>query len=601
MSDRLSRPPGTSPNQPAPGTVPQAIPPHVAAAAPRPRDIAGTVARALGNLVAAGVLVYLTYFFTTFFAYRAQPPAPLSEDVRVAAKKIEELRAEDRKLLSTYGEVDPATRTLRIPVARAMELVAAESTKPAPSPSFSVAPAPTTVAVSPTAAAPKPVETVTAPARTRPDQIPAHPDPVSPAPRPEPGPETIARKPVTPAPETVAAKAAAPAPAVPAALSPAPATVAVVALPPPGAARGGFTQSQLFGFVCKSCHDADGKGGVGRKSPEPGMALIPDFTDPKWQLSRTNADLTHSMLEGKGQGMKPVKDKLELAKLQPEEMAAFIRSFSPSTMAATLGVPSPAPETKPAASAVESASTPKPAAPTPSAAVSTRPAEPKRTAPVVASASTTKPSTPEAVKPAATASTGPAERKPAAPAVATSSSPKPASPEPVKPATAATPEPEALTPEQMKLLAALASSPGATASTGSTVARPNEPTVPPETISFFMLNCLACHGPDGRGMSTARAAMPPLPDFTVKQWQLDRTNPQLKVSILDGKGTYMPTWRGKVSPELAQSLVTYIRGFGPPGLFASQAAPASEFAKSFDALQKEWDALESQMKSMSRR
>jgi mono/diheme cytochrome c family protein len=115
-----------------------------------------------------------------------------------------------------------------------------------------------------------------------------------------------------------------------------------------------------------------------------------------------------------------------------------------------------------------------------------------------------------------------------------------------------------------------------------------------------MLNCMACHGPDGRGMATARAAMPPLPDFTVKQWQLDRTNLQLKVSILDGKGTSMPFWRGKVSPELAQSLVTYVRGFGPPGLFASQAAPASEFANSFDSLQKEWDALEAQLKSLSR-
>jgi len=525
------------------------------------------IVRGLANLCAAGVLVYLTYFFTMFFAHKPPPPAPVPEEMRVAAKKIEELKAEERKLLSTYGEVDPVTKTLRIPVDRAMELVVAESAKPVPPPAFTLAPAavPATAKPGPATATPKP--------------------------------ETVAAKPATaaPKPETVAAKSAAPAPAAPAAPAPAPAATpaptpapaAVAALPPPGAARGGFTQNQLFGFVCKSCHDGDGKGGIGRKSLEPGMALIPDFTDPKWQLSRTNADLIHSMLEGKGQGMKPVKDKLELAKLQPEEMAAFIRSFSPSTVAATSGAPAPVAETKPAAPAVASA--PKPANPTPATSVS---------------APASKPATPEAVKPVMAASTRPtpsqpAGTKPAASAIAAASTPKPTTPEAIKPAPGPAHEPEALTPEQMKLLAALAGpAPGGA---GAAAPRPDQPTVPPETLSFFMMNCMACHGLDGRGLPIVRAAMPPLPDFTSKDFQLGHSNPQLKVSILNGKGTFMPPWRDKLSPELAASLATYVRGFGPPGLFPSQTASSSEFAKSFDSLQKEWDALELQMKSLSRR
>jgi mono/diheme cytochrome c family protein len=580
MSDRLSQPPGSSPDQPAPG----AAPPHVTAASRRSGGPAAFIARGLANLLAAGVLVYLTYFFTMFFAHRPPAPAPMavvasklhhmffahrppapapvSEEVRIAAKKVEELRAEDRKLLSSYGEVDPVTKTLRIPVDRAMELYVDEGATPTPA--FTFAPAAVPAA--------------------------AQPGPATPAPKPEPKPDAVAAKPATATfkPDTVAAKAATPAPAAPAAPTsaptPAPAPAAVAALPPPGAARGGFTQKQLYGFVCQSCHDADAKGGIGRKSPELGMALIPDFTDPKWQLSRTNADFVHSMLEGKGQGMKPVKDKLELAKLQPDEMAAFIRSFSPTTVAATSAAPAPAAEPKPAAPAVASAATPKPVEPTSPAPAPTRPAEAK-----------------------------PAEPKPAATAVASASIPKPATPEPIKPAAApvttaaapapaAAPEPEALTPEQMKLLAFLASpAPGASATAGSAEARPKEPTVPPETVSFFMLNCMACHGLDGRGMSAARATFPQLPDFTAKEFHLERSNPQLKVSILDGKGTFMPPWRGKLTPELAASLATYVRGFGPPGLFATPAAPASEFAKSFDTLQKEWDALDAQLKSLSRR
>jgi hypothetical protein len=94
--------------------------------------------------------------------------------------------------------------------------------------------------------------------------------------------------------------------------------------------------------------------------------------------------------------------------------------------------------------------------------------------------------------------------------------------------------------------------------------------------------------------------MPPLPDFTSESWQAEHSNPQLKISILDGKGTIMPPWRRKIGPELAQNLVDYVRGFGPADLAATENNPG-DFEKSFDALQEEMEALQGQMKSVSRR
>ena len=225
------------------------------------------------------------------------------------------LRAADQQMSTTYGAANPATKSVRIPIERAMDLIASEAARPAPAPGVAPATVPAPVAV-------------TAPAA-----------PAATTPRPEPKPETAAAKAATPAPEpeAVAAKSATPpAPTAPAAPTPAPAPTptpaqapaAVAALPPPGAARGSSRRSS---FMCSFASRATTPTGRAHSvvGVQTGMAQIPDFTDPKWQLSRTNADFVKAMIEGKGQGMKPVKDKLDLSKLQPEEMADFIRSFSP--------------------------------------------------------------------------------------------------------------------------------------------------------------------------------------------------------------------------------------------------------------------------------
>jgi hypothetical protein len=92
-----------------------------------------------------------------------------------------------------------------------------------------------------------------------------------------------------------------------------------------------------------------------------------------------------------------------------------------------------------------------------------------------------------------------------------------------------------------------------------------------------------------------RAQLPPIPDFTRGSWQSDRSDPQLQISILDGKGTLMPANRGRITEGQARDLVAYIRAFAPPGM-RPPPRESSEFQQRFDALQRQWDALQQQLR-----
>jgi mono/diheme cytochrome c family protein len=107
---------------------------------------------------------------------------------------------------------------------------------------------------------------------------------------------------------------------------------------------------------------------------------------------------------------------------------------------------------------------------------------------------------------------------------------------------------------------------------------------------LFRQYCQVCHGSDGTG-SAMRASMSTLPDFTNGSWQRQHSDPQLLISILDGKGTRMPANRGRISESQGRDLVAYLRAFAPPGAKAT-ALPASEFQREFERLQQEWAALE---------
>ena len=95
-----------------------------------------------------------------------------------------------------------------------------------------------------------------------------------------------------------------------------------------------------------------------------------------------------------------------------------------------------------------------------------------------------------------------------------------------------------------------------------------------------------------------RPAMRDLPDFTARSWQDAVTNAQLTAGILDGKGTLMPAFRGRISDSDAQDLTAYIRAFGPARKPTEPGA--SDFEKRFRQLEEEMNEWQKQLRELQR-
>jgi mono/diheme cytochrome c family protein len=356
------------------------------------------------------------------------------------------------------------------------------------------------------------------------------------------GPATSAAKPVTgtvPPPVTLTA------------------SPAVSAAPNSSPAPAGMSPEQMYRLVCMACHDTDGKGKVVRLAMPP----IPDFTDPKFQSSHSDAELSHSILEGKTsivngaklQLMLSMKDKLALARTDVKDMVAFIRAFKGGKQVIS------ATPSGPTAAATDMAQVLVPSSPT-----------------------TPAPSP----LPRALAGTGPAP---------STTTPRPDVPSTLIQATAA----PAATPPAITSVAALPKAPsGATPNTAAQAEKLRR------AGGIFNTLCIPCHGPDGRG-TLVRPAMPPIPDFTSRDWQTSRRSSQLASSILEGKGTLMPTWNGKLTPEQARDLVLFVRNFGGPAMLAAETegeAPAAlslvEFDNRIRSLRQQFDAIEKQLQAL---
>jgi mono/diheme cytochrome c family protein len=120
---------------------------------------------------------------------------------------------------------------------------------------------------------------------------------------------------------------------------------------------------------------------------------------------------------------------------------------------------------------------------------------------------------------------------------------------------------------------------------------------------LFLAHCVKCHGANGTG-SPARGLMPEIPDLTKGSWQRPRSDAQLLVSILDGKGTAMPPWRGKVSTQQARGLVAYVRAFAPTRGRSAQkkqteSRPGS-FEERYRRLEKQLEELKSQKRELTK-
>jgi mono/diheme cytochrome c family protein len=114
---------------------------------------------------------------------------------------------------------------------------------------------------------------------------------------------------------------------------------------------------------------------------------------------------------------------------------------------------------------------------------------------------------------------------------------------------------------------------------------------------LFRRYCARCHSSDGKG-TEARDSLAAIPDFTRLPWQKSRSNAQMAVSVLDGKGTGMPPFRSKVTREQARELVSFIRTFAP-GFTSTRVPRSSAFDAEFGKLTHEFEDLERQVRSLS--
>jgi mono/diheme cytochrome c family protein len=264
-----------------------------------------------------------------------------------------------------------------------------------------------------------------------------------------------------------------------------------------------MSAQSVYQTYCFACHNTTGQGDPNMRKT---MPEIPDFTSDTWQKSRTDRDLNHSILEGKGKFMLPMKDKL--GSVDVSQMVSLVRKFEGAKQVIPLAA-APLPGPPPPSDITKMPDLSKP------------------------------PEIPETLK----------------------SSLEQGKPVPVP--------------------------------SGELAARIRAGSV------IFNQFCLVCHGADATGR-LMRPAMPPIPDFTNPEWHRGRQDSELLVSIMEGKGTFMPANNMRITRDQAKDLVALVRSFG--GISSSLQAPTTniEFEQSMRRLQQQYDQLEGELKKLKK-
>ena len=90
----------------------------------------------------------------------------------------------------------------------------------------------------------------------------------------------------------------------------------------------------LYNRYCIRCHGVDGRGIWD-------IPDVPDFTNARWQASRTDAQLARMTIEGRGAVMPPFRGTLTVE--EAFAMARYLRTFVPGTEASPPDLRTPAP------------------------------------------------------------------------------------------------------------------------------------------------------------------------------------------------------------------------------------------------------------------
>jgi hypothetical protein len=108
----------------------------------------------------------------------------------------------------------------------------------------------------------------------------------------------------------------------------------------------------IYNRYCIRCHGIDGRGVWD-------IPDVPDFSDPRWQTSRSDAQIVNILMEGRGAVMPTFRGTLALD--EAAGMARYLRTFVPGTEAPRPDVGRSGPQTpKPAVSPVSALAIPPP-------------------------------------------------------------------------------------------------------------------------------------------------------------------------------------------------------------------------------------------------
>jgi mono/diheme cytochrome c family protein len=116
--------------------------------------------------------------------------------------------------------------------------------------------------------------------------------------------------------------------------------------------------------------------------------------------------------------------------------------------------------------------------------------------------------------------------------------------------------------------------------------------------AHFRRLCARCHDDDLTGEEGRERGLP-VPNFTSRRWQERRSDGQVFVAIMDGRGREMPSFRDRLDDDDARALIAFLRQSspGPPGQDAD--APGA-FQRRFAEMQREMEELQRQSRSLAR-